>query len=325
MRLLTCLIAAGMFAVAAIPAGAATVSYGEAFDTLYRIDLETRTASPIGSAGFLGSQRIGNISGLTLLGDGSAYAVSGSLKALLRINLSSGSSQVIGNLGLSDQGSGQFDALDLGMTSDCDDVLWLVSGTLQQLWRVDPASGTPTLVGSTGHSISGLVADGDALYGTGGDGDHTLYRVNKSDASATAIGSFGTEAPAALNSVSMSFAEDGTLWAVLNYVPPASGSVTPDWSDLAVIDPETGRMTLKGPITGPEALRQVGMKGFATSTRQCPAGSAPVAAPVVSIWGLLALCMLLPAAVFFRQRELRECELSRRLNRGRASVPLARA
>ena len=38
----------------------------------------------------------------------------------------------------------------------------------------------------------------------------------------------------------MSFDDDGTLWAVLNYVPPAPGSTTvPDWSDLATIDPNT--------------------------------------------------------------------------------------
>jgi len=293
MRLLTCIIAAGLFAVAAIPAGAATVAYGEAFDTLYQIDLQTRTASPIGAAGFLGSQRIGNISGLTLLGDGSAYAVSGSLKALLRINLSSGSSQVIGNLGLSNQGSGQFDALDLGMASDCDGVLWLVSGTLQLLWRVDPVSGIPTLVGSMGHSISGLAADGDVLYGTGSNGDHTLYRVDKSDASATVIGSFGDEAPAALNSVSMSFAEDGTLWAVLNYVPPASGSITPDWNDLATVDPATGRMHVLGPITGPDSLKQVGMKGFTTGPAVCRGVQPPSPAPVDSPWMLALLAGLL--------------------------------
>ena len=39
MRPLTCVIAAGMLAVAAVPAQAAT-AYGEAFDTLYRIDLD---------------------------------------------------------------------------------------------------------------------------------------------------------------------------------------------------------------------------------------------------------------------------------------------
>jgi hypothetical protein len=302
MRPLTCVIAAGMLAVASPPARAATDAYGEAFDTLYRIDLETRVAERIGDAGFLGNRRIGNISGLTLLSDGSAYAVSGSLKSPVRIDLSSGAAQAIGNLGLDDQGSGQFDALDLGMASDCSDTLWLVSGTLQQLWRVDPGTGTVALVGSTGHPISGVVAAGDTLYGTGGNGDHTLYRIDKDTASATPIGPFGEEAPAALNSVSMGFAEDGTLLAVLNYVPPASGSVTPNWSDLATIDPETGRMTLEGPITGPEALRQVGIKGFVTSTRQCVAGAPPLAAPALSTWATLALCALLPMAAFLRRR-----------------------
>ena len=48
MRPLTCLIAAGMLAVATPPALAQTVAYGEAFDTLYRVDLDTRVATRVG-------------------------------------------------------------------------------------------------------------------------------------------------------------------------------------------------------------------------------------------------------------------------------------
>lgn len=288
MRTLACLVAAGMLAVSASVAGAGEVAYGEAYDTLYQIDLATHTATEIGPAGRYGGQPIANISGLTATSEGTLYAISGGLKVLLRIDPATGASSVVGSLGLNG-GTGQFDALDLGMTTDCDGALWLASGTLQQLYKVDPATGAATLVGSTGHPISGLVAKGNVLYGTGGEGDHTFYRINKASGAATAIGSFGPEVPAALNSVSMSFDANGTLWAVLNYVPPASGNTIPDWSDLAKIDPATGTISIVGPITGPDSLRGFGMKGFLITPWQCGAVVAATPAPALSTWSLLLL------------------------------------
>jgi hypothetical protein len=284
------------------------MAYGEAFDTLYQFGLTSHMATAIGSAGRYGGQAVANLSGLTMTSDGTAYAVSGTLKALVRIDLSSGVSTVVGSLALSAQGAGQFGALDLGMTADCDDVLWLSSATSQQLWRVDPDSGAATLVGSTGHPISGLVANGNLLYGTGGESDHTFYLLNKSTGAGTAIGDFGPDVPAALNSVSMSFDAIGTLWAVLNYVPPTTGNTVPDWSDLARIDPATGTISVVGPITGPESLRQIGMKGFAIGPPRCVAGGpSPVGAPVGTPPWLLALAGLLvaAAAAALRRRSLR--------------------
>jgi hypothetical protein len=297
-----------MLNLSASGARAETMAYGEAFDTLYRFGLASHTATEIGSAGRYGGQPVANLSGLTLTSDGTAYAVSGGLKALVRIDLASGDSTVVGSLALSGQGTGQFDALDLGMAADCEDVLWLSSGTLRELWRVDPETGATTLVGPTGHPISGLVANGNLLYGTGGESDRTFYRIDKSTGAATAIGGFGAEVPAALNSVAMSFDDAGTLWAVLNYVPPTTGNTVPDWSDLATIDPATGVISVVGPIEGPESLRQLGMKGFAIGPPRCVAGGgAAFSAPVGTPPWLFALAGLLvaAAAVALRRRPLR--------------------
>lgn len=299
MRPLTCLIAAGLFAVACHRADAATVAYGEAFDTLYRIDLDNRVASTIGSAGFFGSRRIGNISGLSPTADGSVYAVSGSLKSLVRIDVSSGTASVVGSIGLDDLGNGQFDALDLGMTAACDGGLWLSSGTLKQLLRVDPGSGETTAVGPTGHALTGIVARGEQLFGAGGKGDNTFYRIDPSTGAAIAIGPFGSEVRRWVNSVSMGFDADGTLWAVLNYVPPEHDSDTPaDWSDLATINPANGHVHVIGPITGPQSLKQVGMKGFSVGPPLCTAGTPVFGAPVDSPWmlGLLGALLALAAA-----------------------------
>jgi len=303
MRSLIRLIAAGMFACSAFPVSAGSVAYGEAFDTLYRIDLDTRTASTIGGAGTLSGQTIGNISGLTVTADGTLYAVAGGFKVLLRVDPVVGLGAVVGSLGLSGQGSGQFDALDLGMTSDCDGNFWLVSGVLRQLWKVDPATGATTLVGATGHAISGVVARNGVLYGSGSRDDHGFYRIDETSGSATLIGSFGPGASSLLNSVSMSFDAEGVLWAVLNYVPPTTGTEVPDWSDLAKVDPATGKVTVVGPITGPDLLKQSGMKGFVITPAQCVAGALPATpAPIGSPWALGMLGVLLAAAGLRRSR-----------------------
>lgn len=299
MRTLACFVAAGMLALSASGANAETVAYGEAFDTLYRIDLAGHTAVEIGPAGTYGGQRIGNVSGLSYSLDGDLYAAVGGMNALSRIDASDGSATILGNLGLAGQGDPQRnDALDLGMTFTCDGTLWLVSAFAGKLWTVNPQNGATTLVGNTGHTITGIVALGNTLFGAGGREDNTFYRINTDTGAATAIGSFG-DAPATwINSVSMSFDDKGTLWAVLNYVPPAPGSVSvPDWSDLARINVSSGEITIVGPITGPESLSQVGMKGFAVGPPRCVAGAGtPITTPVGSppwLAGLAGLVVLL--------------------------------
>ncbi|GAA0713033.1 hypothetical protein GCM10009105_16170 [Dokdonella soli] len=287
-----------MLAVASFSANAATTAYGEAFDTLYKIDLVTRQATAIGAAGMYGGVRIGNVSGLTTAADGTLYAVAGGLKLLSKVDPASGRANVLGSLGLAGQGDpARNDALDLSMIVACDGKLYLSSSIANKLWTVDQGTGAATLVGPTGHPITGLVARGGKLYGAGGKGDNNLYRIDPATGAATLIGSFGPGLTRWVNSISMSFDADGTLWAVINYVPPQHDSdPVPDWSDLATINPATGAVTVLGPITGPDSLRQVGMKGFTVGPAQCT-GSAidPTGLPVGSPWALTLLGALLVA------------------------------
>jgi hypothetical protein len=309
MRTLACFVAAGMLAVSAPSARAATAAYGEAFDTLYRIDLDNHTAQNVGRAGSSGGQQIGNISGLSYSPDENLYAVAGGMNALATVDPNSGHLSIVGSFSLDGQGDPQRNnALDLGMTFGCDGTLWLVSAYAGKLWTVDPGSGATTLVGPTGHTITGLVSAGNALYGAGAQGDNNFYRIDDKSGAATLIGSYGIDGW--INSVSMSFDETGILWAVLNYVPPAPGSTTvPDWSDLARIDVATGHVTIVGPITGPEDLRQVGMKGFTAGPPRCIAGgvggvfTAPVGTPpwLAALAALLVVC----AGWTLRRRGLR--------------------
>ena len=295
MRPLTCLIAAGMLAASALPASAGTVAYGQAFDTLYRIDLDEHRATPVGAAGRVAGQTLGNISGLTTAGDGTLYAVAGASKLLLSIDPGSGAATPLGRLDLSD-GTGQFNALDLNMTEGCDNTLWLSSAVTRELWTVDRHTAAVSLIGSTVHPISGLAARNGVLYGAGSKGDDGFYRIDTRTGAAERVGAYGPALTRWVNSVSMGFDEDGTLWAVFNYMPPENDSKPPvDWSDLATIDPATGKVTIQGPLVGPESLREIGMKGFTAGPPQCTGhgASAAVAAPVGSPWALALLVLLL--------------------------------
>ncbi|MGA9341744.1 MAG: hypothetical protein WBV61_05355 [Rhodanobacteraceae bacterium] len=291
------------FAFASV-AHAAPVAYGEAFNELYRIDLTVPDATDIGDAGYIGSQPIADITGLSDGPDGRLYAASDSIKALLTIDTNSGAATVVGGFGLIGQGDPHHDdALDFGMSFDCDGNLWLSSATTGKLWRVDRHSGTATFVGNLGHTITGLTARDDVLYGAGGRGDNTLYRIDRSSGHATAIGGFGPQLSQYVNSVALGFDGDGTLWAAINYNPPANdGDPAIKWSDLATIDPDTGMVSLVGPITGPSQLQYVGMKGLVVGPLQCNGstggGIPPSQAdglPLRSPWALGLMIALLGA------------------------------
>ncbi|MGA9421307.1 MAG: hypothetical protein WBW61_03030 [Rhodanobacteraceae bacterium] len=301
MRVLDYFTAALLLVAFASAAQAAPGVYGEAFNELYRIDLTGPHATDIGDAGYIGNQPIADITGLGYGPDGRLYAASDTIKALLTIDTTSGAATVIGAFGLVGQGDPQHDdALDFGMSFDCDDNLWLSSATTGKLWRVDRHSGAAAFVGNLGHTITGLAARNDVLYGAGGRGDNALYRIDRSNGHATAIGGFGAQLNMYVNSVALGFDADGTLWAAINYNPPATDEGPfSKWSDLATIDPDTGNVTLIGPITGPSQLQYVGMKGLVVGPLQCnaPTGGVPPDAtaelPVRSLWALGLLVVLL--------------------------------
>ena len=301
MRPLTCLTAAVVLCVASIPeARAQTTAYGMAFDELYRIDLGARRATYVGAAGNHGGQPFGFLKGLTYGPNQVLYAVSDSLsqKPLVTINPASGAASFVAPLSLG-SGSGQFNSFDFGAAFTCDGRMWLSSATTGKLWQVDASRGLTTLTGNLGHTITGLAARGNVLYGAGGRGNNSLYTIDTETGIARLVGGFGTANSGWISSVSMSFDTQGTLWAVFNYLPPApGGSILTDWSDLARIDPVTGAATVLGPITGPESLRGIGMTGFALAPTVCvptgPSGSTPpVSLPVRSPWALLALGLMM--------------------------------
>ena len=287
-------IAAFVLGVLATQARAADlVGYAEAFDTLYSVDLVTHQASEIGRATPLNSPnpRWANIVGLTFSPAGVLYGVSdaGAIKTLLTIDATTGLATSVGTLNL-----GTDQQLDLGLAFTCDGVLWMSAGT-GQFWQINPFTADATLLGSLGVTVTGLAAHGTQLYATGSQGNNTLYLIDSKHARAHAVGSYGSNN--FITTASPGFDSAGKLWAVLDYVPPPSGP-SPDWSDLATIRADTGRLTNLGSITPSQPswsgdLQQIGLKGLAIPAGVCAVTPPSVAStPTLSARGLFVLILL---------------------------------
>ncbi len=261
MRMLACFTAALLSIVPISPARAEPLAYGVAYDELYRVDLGTRRASLIGRTGNHAGTPLALLSGLSYGPGNELYAIAGTQKALVRIDAGTGAASFVGRFGLAGQGEGQFDALDLSMTYGCDGSFWMTSAIKRDLWKVNPNNATLTLVGNTGRQLTGLAMRNGKLYGTGIGSDLGLYTIDTTNAAATRVGGFASSIPW----IEPGFGYEGTLWATLSYNPPLNR----DWSDLATIDPATGALTNLGPITGPDSLRGISMKGLALAPTVC--------------------------------------------------------
>jgi hypothetical protein len=294
MRTRACLIAAVLFVAPFSSAWAQSVAYGVAYDELYRIDLNTRVATYVGTAGDYAGTPLAALTGLSYGPGNELYAVAGNRKSLVRIDRATGSASFVGDFGLAGQGQGQFNALDLSMTYGCDGSFWMASAITRELWRVNAQSAAVTLVGSTGRQITGLAMRNGVLYGTATGADQGLYRIDTHTAAATRIGTFSGSIPW----IDPSFDAGGSLWATFSYNPPFNR----EWSDLARINASDGSATNLGPITGPDRLRFLSIKGLAVGPTSCvpeiPDGgqAGPSQLPVDSRWALLMLGLLLALA-----------------------------
>jgi hypothetical protein len=300
-------IAALVFAIAGGPAFAADpFGYGEAFDTLYSVDLVTHQASEIGRATPVESGfRYANVEGLTFSPAGTLYAVSDAhaVKTLLTIDRGTGLATAIGTLDL-----GTDQELDLGLAFTCDGALWMSAST-GDLWRVDPQQVTATHIGNLGVTVTGLAARGSVLYAAGGQGNNNLYRVNTTTAQATPVGTYGSNTY--ITATSPGFDGTGQLWAVLDYVPPQHDSdPVAEWSDLAQLS-SAGALNDLGAIMPslPQwsiDLQYIGLRGLAIPSGICaPAGPAVTATPALSwrgITGLLVLIVLVSGTRLRRSR-----------------------
>jgi hypothetical protein len=284
------------------------VGYSEAFDTLYRVDLTTRTAVEIGRATPIGGQRYAIIEGLTLSPTGQLYAVSDAdaVKTLLQIDPSTGLATAVGTLSLT--GGNVSQQLDLGLAFTCDGRMWMSSGP-GMFWQVDPVSAAATYVGNLGVKVTGITAQGNSLYGAGSQGNNNLYRIDPTKATATLVGPYG----AGVNYITVTspaFDSSGKFWAVLDYVPPPNDTdPVAEWSDLAQVNPVSGALNNLGQITATgnsaEDLAFIGLRGLALPPSTCAARRPTDMTPALSWPGvatLIALVALLGGTRLTRRR-----------------------
>jgi len=214
---------------------AAPMAYAVSFDTLYQLDLANGASSRIGTIGF------NDVEGLAIGPDGSLYGVSDANKTLILIDKRTGRGAAVGglsgNLGLTGQGAGQFDAMDFGLTFSCDGKLWLASDATRKFWEVDPTTGAARFVGNLGAQITGLGARNDAVYGFGSNGDESLYHIDLVTGQAMVTGPMHNGSTVADGGLDADL--DGNLWAILDYRPPQDNKP----SDIVRIDHRTGLST----------------------------------------------------------------------------------
>lgn len=309
MRVFLCLLLAlASLSVSIAHAQSTGSAWAVDYDRFYSVNLNTLEATFIGVVGDDAPQPMADLSGLTMTTGGDLYVASDTLKALIRIDPATGAGTLVGHFNI--QQAVATDPLDFGMTAACDGSLWLSSPVSQQLWKVNPGNGHTTLVGNMGYAITGLVVDHGTLYGVGGRGQEGWYAIDTATGQGTRIGDLGASVDY-VTSASPATTADGRVLAALNYVPPPPGTLVPaDWSDLARIDPDSGATTLLGPITGPEGLRGIGIRGFAIGPPACAVApppppppepqpepaSNPSAVPTLAWWSRLLLAALALAA-----------------------------
>jgi len=304
LRALIAVLVLGVFASQARAAD--RVGYAEAFNVLYSVNLDARSATQIGAAGPIYGQPSGNIEGLTFSPSGVLYAVNdaSAIKTLLTIDKNTGLATPVGILNLS--GTKTSSQLDLGLSFTCDGRLWM-SSRYGDLWRIDPVDASASLIGNIGVAVTGLAARNNQLFGAGSQGNNNFYSIDTANAQASLLGGYGSSNY--ITTASPGFDSAGQLWAILAYVPPQPGTTQiADWSDLAIIDQHTGALSKLGNIVGPPELKEnffSDLKGLAIAAPVCTAAAVPFAIPIFDARGIIALVLAMLLAGGVRLRHCR--------------------
>lgn len=284
---------AALFCLLPLPALAAPQAYVSAWNTLYRLDLATGQATPVGTGiGF------NDVEGLAFAPDGTLYGVadgtagsgSASTDFLIRIDTATGTGTLVGVMSAL-QGLGPNGQLDYGLSFTCDGRLWASSDTTGGLWQIDPIDASARAVGNTGAPLTALGGRGNLLFGVGvqnGFGDRNqqaLYRLDPATAIATRLGSLLIDET--LSSGGADFDASGTLWATLDSQPPDVNRAT----RLARIDTVTGRAEVIASISG--IAENVSVRGMAIAPPAGCTGGGGLGTPIASVPGPNAPILLL--------------------------------
>lgn len=315
MRPLALRLAGFALLLATTAAGAQSVGYATGYDvatgsdSLYRIDLETGAATRVGALGTLGAPGTAgvlDVEGLAFHPDGTLYGAAdgsptqgGTSDLLIRINSANGSASIVAPLqGLAGLGPGTGGQLDYGLASTCDGRLWLASDTLGHIWEVNRQDGSVRRVVTSGPLLSGLAARDNLLFGISVESAEALYRIDTQSFEITRVGNLGLANR--IYDAGLDFDSGGRLWATLDYMVAPEGQPVVFRNDIAELDPATGAMLRRLPITGAgTGTSTVQMEGLAIAPPPCGGVGQPgvgvvsQVVPVGSPWALLMMGLVL--------------------------------
>ena len=281
---------------------------------LWRVNLETGEGQRIGAL----RNDFVDLEALALSQVGLLFGADDSENTLLQISRNSGFAQPLPvDSGFQTRNMGLSGTFDFGMSFDCSGQLFLVSPADQSLYTANLETGRLSKIGQAGAlgaPITDLAIRGDRAYGIGVGSDNegrvrapNLYRLNLVEPSAELIGPLGGpggDAVGQYNNAGLSFAADGTLWAMTDR-NAVIGQEKGQASQVLRINPRTGEAEIVAETSiGSEAL--VGLKSLAVDApsgcnTSAPDGN-PYSVPVMSRPGVLVLCFLVLALAWLRLR-----------------------
>jgi hypothetical protein len=247
-------------------------------DYLYRIDLATGVATPLGPTGFE------DVEGLSFNADcATLYGVDDTTDRLLTCDTETGACTQVGALGVDITDTGlAFLGTRLFMSTDA-------PKNPSRFYQVDPLLGTATLVGPQPQEVTGLAAGPLGVFGLGGDGRDNLVEIDPVTGAATVIGSLGTVEP---SDGGLDFDAEGVLWGIED-----RGLRNP--SRIFRVSTTTGAATLGPTVHLANNTNLVGFEGLAIDEGVCSVlAAAPglTDVPTLGEWGLIALTALLSLA-----------------------------
>jgi hypothetical protein len=202
----------------------------DASGQLWRIDLNTGVATPIGPTGFR------DIESLSFSANGGLYGVDDATNQLVRCDVQTGACTAVGALGTN--------VTDTGLSFSDDGRLWMstdLPGPPYILYRLNPSTGAATAIGPQGQPVTGLTFRNGVLYGLGGDSTDNLLIVSRTTGNATLQGPLVT---VTLVDGGIDFDGSGVLWGIGD----RGGTPRPP-AQIFTIDTATGAATLVANVT----------------------------------------------------------------------------
>jgi hypothetical protein len=211
---------------------------------LWRIDLNTGVATPIGPTGFR------DIESLSFSANGGLYGVDDATNQLVRCSVQTGACTAVGPLGTN--------FTDSGLSFSSDGRLWMSTdkpGPPYIFYRLNPSTGAATAIGPQGQPVTGLAFRNGVLYGLGGDSTDSLLIVNRTTGNATLQGPLVT---VTLVDGGIDFDGSGVLWGIGD----RGGTPRPP-GQIFTIDTATGAATLVATVTNGDGQLLSGFESLA--------------------------------------------------------------